>query len=259
MYENNSRLSSLIYGVFDYDPERQILALNGKVGIGSIIPTYQLDVKGEINSRSANGFRIRGTSRSTILRSDDSDFYIMATETGDPDGAWNTLRPFIFNLTNGTTWLGGQALTVIHGGNVGIGTTTPNYKLDVRGSIGNNTTLYHSDLRWKKDIRPIQYGLVDLMKLNGVSYLWNVSAFPEMGFDKEIQFGFIAQEFEKIIPELVKTDKDGYKSIDYVKLTPLLVKAIHEQQIQIENQQKQIDDLKTLVNNLTGNIHPESK
>jgi hypothetical protein len=67
-----------------------------------------------------------------------------------------------------------------------------------------------------------------------------------MGFDEGLQFGFIAQEFEKVIPELVKSDKDGYKSIDYVKLTPVLVEAIKEQQ-------KQIEELKALVNSLISN------
>jgi hypothetical protein len=70
-----------------------------------------------------------------------------------------------------------------------------------------------------------------------------------MGFDKGSQFGFIAQEFEKVIPELVRTDKDGYKSIDYVKLTPILVVAIQEQQ-------KQIEELKALVNRLIANQRP---
>jgi hypothetical protein len=131
-------------------------------------------------------------------------------------------------------------------GNTGIGTTTPNYTLDVRGTIGNNTTLYHSDIRWKTDIQPMNYGIRELMRLNSVSYLWNADDYPEMGFDEGVQFGFIAQEFEKVIPELVKTDKDGYKSIDYVKLTPVLVEAIKEQQ-------KQIDELKALVNSLIAN------
>ena len=78
-----------------------------------------------------------------------------------------------------------------------------------------------------------------------------------MGFGEEIQFGFIAQEFEEVIPELVKTDKDGYKSIDYVKLTPVLVEAIKEQQQQIESTKKEnqqlkseLDELKTLVSSL---------
>jgi hypothetical protein len=151
-----------------------------------------------------------------------------------------------------------QILTI--NGNVGIGTVTPNYKLDVRGTIGNNTTLYHSDIRWKTDVRPLKYGIKELLELNCVRYLWNANDYPEMGFDEGLQFGFIAQEFEKVIPELVKSDKEGYKSIDYVKLTPVLVEAIKEQQKQIEsaeqeNQQikSELEELKTLVSKLIAN------
>ena len=44
----------------------------------------------------------------------------------------------------------------------------------------------------------------------------------------------LAQEVEKIYPELVSTDKDGYKAVNYAQLTPVLIKAIKEQQVQIE-------------------------
>ncbi len=138
----------------------------------------------------------------------------------------------------------GEGDNFINSGDLGIGTTSPNYELDVRGTIGNNTTLYHSDRRWKTNILPLEYGLQYLMKLNGVSYLWNVADYPDMGFDKNVQFGFIAQEFEKVIPELVSTDKKGYKSIDYVKLTPLLVKAVQQQQKIIEGMKSENDLLK---------------
>ncbi len=46
--------------------------------------------------------------------------------------------------------------------------------------------------------------------------------------------GVLAQEFEKIYPELVSTDKDGYKAVNYAQLTPVLLEALKEQQAQIE-------------------------
>ena len=54
------------------------------------------------------------------------------------------------------------------------------------------------------------------------------------------KLGFIAQEVEKIIPELVKTDSEGMKSVDYISVIPVLVEAL-------KNQQKQIDELKALL------------
>ena len=58
-----------------------------------------------------------------------------------------------------------------------------------------------------------------------------------MAFKNRKQIGVIAQDIEKYYPELVKTDANGYKSVDYSKLSVVLLEAIKEQQ-------KLIDDLK---------------
>jgi predicted RNase H-like nuclease (RuvC/YqgF family) len=64
-----------------------------------------------------------------------------------------------------------------------------------------------------------------------------------MKFEKGHQIGFIAQEVESIVPEIVKTEEKGFKSVDYGKVTPLLVEAIKEQQKQIDDQKSMIDKL----------------
>ncbi|MCD4793265.1 MAG: tail fiber domain-containing protein [Bacteroidales bacterium] len=104
-----------------------------------------------------------------------------------------------------------------------------------------------SDKKWKKNISKIESGLDIVNKLNPVSYNWKLEEYPEMNFTKEKQIGFIAQELELIIPELVKTDTEGNKAISYSKLTPILVKAIQEQQKQIEELNKKIDELLKLI------------
>ncbi len=58
------------------------------------------------------------------------------------------------------------------------------------------------------------------------------------------QVGLIAQELEKVYPELVFTDADGYKSVNYAQLTPVLIEAIKEQQAQIEALKQQNTALK---------------
>ena len=55
----------------------------------------------------------------------------------------------------------------------------------------------------------------------------------------------IAQELEKVLPELVNTDKEGYKSVSYDKLTAILIEAVKEQQKQMAAQQEQINALKS--------------
>jgi hypothetical protein len=70
--------------------------------------------------------------------------------------------------------------------------------------------------------------------------------------DRGTQLGLVAQEVEPIMPELVSTDKDPQqtKGINYIGLVPVTIKAIQEQQAQIEQQQKTIADLKSEVDTL---------
>ena len=114
-------------------------------------------------------------------------------------------------------------------GNVGIGTTTPgSYKLYVAGNAYTTGSWGGSDARWKKNITLLQNSLSKVLELEGVNYNWRVDEFPNMSFDNDTHIGLIAQELELVIPELVKTNDDGYKSIAYDKLTVVLVEAVKE-------------------------------
>ena len=84
-----------------------------------------------------------------------------------------------------------------------------------------------SDIRLKKDIKPLKSALSTVGRLQGKSYRWKDNNEPDIGL--------IAQELEKVIPELVKTDNKGYKSIVYQKLTAVLIEAVKEQQQEINN------------------------
>ncbi|MGD9129705.1 MAG: tail fiber domain-containing protein [Candidatus Woesebacteria bacterium] len=113
-------------------------------------------------------------------------------------------------------------------GNVGINDTTPTYKLDVNGTIRGYGITDSSDIRFKKDIVPLGSSLSKILKLEAKKYYW-----INEKYGTEQQVGFIAQEMETVIPELVSTDDEGYKSIRYGKITAYLVEGIKEQQAQI--------------------------
>ena len=101
-------------------------------------------------------------------------------------------------------------------------------KLQVGGDIACVNITFSSDVRYKKNIQVIDGALDKITKINGVTYDWKISEFPEMSFSDKKQIGFIAQEVEKVLPELVITDSKGYKSVDYVKAIPVLLEAIKE-------------------------------
>jgi len=157
--------------------------------------------------------------------------------------------------------------TIYASGNVGIGTTTPAQKLEVCGNakvvgqiIANSSNLSagvtcSSDIRYKKDITPLTNALSNVMQLRGVNYFWKTKEFPEKQFPDTKQIGFIAQELEKVYPEVVFTDKDGYKSVDYSRLTPILVEAIKEQQKIIQQLQEENAQTKSEVKALAEKMN----
>ena len=87
-----------------------------------------------------------------------------------------------------------------------------------------NVTAY-SDERLKENIKPIESSVDKVKQLRGVTYDWK-----ETG---EASVGVIAQEVEAVFPELV-VENEEYKSVDYGKLTSVLIEAIKEQQAQID-------------------------
>lgn len=108
------------------------------------------------------------------------------------------------------------------------------------GEVKINGKFYiASDRRFKKNIEPLQTALDKILHLKGVSYEWK----EKSGVGKGRDIGFIAQDVESVLPELVHTDNNGYKSVAYDKITPVLVEAIKEQQKALEEQQAINKDL----------------
>ena len=116
------------------------------------------------------------------------------------------------------------------------------HALFVNGNILANGITTNSDERFKQNITAIQSPLKKLLQINGVEYEMKTAEFSQKHFMPGRQIGLIAQNVEKVIPEVV-SEIDGYKGVDYAKLVPLLIEGIKEQQ-------KQIDELKKLVEQL---------
>ncbi len=163
---------------------------------------------------------------------------------------------YIDNYGTSTPLIGGDFTANM----VGINRMPTTYTLEVGGTIWANgsaivaSSTTWSDARYKTDITPLTDALSDVLKMQGVRYNWRQSEFPELNFPKGEQIGVIAQDLEKILPELVLTGPDGYKSVSYEKLTPVLIEAIKEQQQQIESAKQENTLLKSELQSLKAEM-----
>lgn len=148
------------------------------------------------------------------------------------DGSIGTNR--VVSLTSAT-----NTLTFTRTATPGA-TDTP--VISTNGSIQTIALRLDSDARLKENIKPIDGNLA--LQLKPVTYTWNKAGKDKGGNDK-IQYGFIAQEVEKAIPDAVFTDKDGYKSVNYIEVIPVLTQKIKDQDQIIKELIKRVEKLET--------------
>ena len=118
------------------------------------------------------------------------------------------------------------------------------------GKVFANSVELSSDSRLKTNVNGISSALDKVVKLRGVTFNWDSSKKPSA--DKKLQYGFIAQEVEKIFPELVTTDSEGFKSLNYIGIVPVLTEAVKE--LKAEN-----DELKSTIQDLVKRIEALEK
>lgn len=187
-------------------------ATNNRLGIGTDTPGYKLDVNGAIHTN--NNVRIDnvlylGRILDQIVFDGNNDAWWWVSK-GAPTGtyAFGVYSPagdggsnsgFVFYINeNGTAWL-------------------------------KSTLTQNSDIRLKEDIRPFNNALDVISKLNGVRFKWKDKNMPGE------QIGFIAQDVEKVLPELVATNpEDKMKSVAYTSVIPILTEAV--KQLKAENE-----------------------
>jgi len=134
--------------------------------------------------------------------------------------------------------LAGAADFIYSGSKVGINNTVNDltYNLEVSGSIrASAAVLSNSDERLKENIYPIDNALSRVGQIEGVYFDWKEGG--------ERQVGVIAQQVEKVLPEVVSEDKNSYLSVDYSKIVPLLIEAINEQNSIIKDLEDRLSKL----------------
>ena len=174
----------------------QQTALNLKANLASPSFTGVVSSSGEVRSASHNTFRLQGSSTSVFQRYDNTDWYLMFSDS--VDGSFNALRPLRVNVSTGRVYMG-HGLTVTG---------------DVAASGGLSA---YSDRRLKSEIEPLRHGLQRVKALTGYSYIK----------DGKKDIGVVAQEVQVVAPELV-SEHDGYLAVNYGQLNALLIEAIKE-------------------------------
>ena len=86
-----------------------------------------------------------------------------------------------------------------------------------------------------------------ILSLHGKSYEWKRDEFARESFPEGRVTGVIAQEIEKVLPEMVGTRQDGYKGVAYEEIVPVLIEAVKEQQKIIDKQRKEIHEIKVIL------------
>lgn len=137
---------------------------------------------------------------------------------------------------NTTNLGGGSSQWTNETGGIYYGTTAANGNVRALGNVTANGFLYSSDRNLKKNITPLEGSLEKILSLNGYSYNWKSTGRADVGV--------IAQEVETVYPELVHTDKNGVKSVEYANLIAPLIESIKSQQKEIEALKAEVANLK---------------
>jgi len=236
---------------------------NGNVGIGTPNPVGKLDVAGtigctliqtgniEVGSHfyASGSFVGIGTSNTStavgklmIEGNGDSQSTAGMIRFKDKDSASQAPNWFIgplrsgyaaFQITPATNTTPDEpditkVFQVSYNGNVGIGTTSPSEKLVVNGNINATSFNSTSDLNKKENINTILNATEKMSLLRGVSY--NLKSDK----DNKKHYGVIAQELEKVFPDMVNGE-EGNKSVAYMEIIGVLIETVKDLNKRIEN------------------------
>jgi hypothetical protein len=172
---------------------------------------------------------------------------------GDASGTWSisisgnaataTSATSATSATTATTATTANALNTSNDyqvNSIGVGTAASGSAGEIRAT--GNVTAYYSDDRLKRRLGYIGGALDKVMSLRGFYYEANEIA-NQLGYESVREVGLSAQEVQAVLPEIVKPAPidPQYLTLDYAKLVPLLVEAIKEQQILINNLSKKVN------------------
>ena len=182
--------------------------------------SFEFDIEG------ANGFNMRHTVANQSM------FFLTAAGTGEIKFGTNNTNSRVI-ITN----TGALKSTV----SLSVGAITPSTTVGRIDASNDIVAFSSSDKKLKENIKPIKNALDKVSQISGVEFDWK-----ELTEDEKLSIhgneghdvGVIAQEIEKVLPEVVQTRDNGYKAVKYEKIVPLLIESIKELKAEIEELKK---------------------
>uniref|UniRef100_UPI0040484054 T9SS type A sorting domain-containing protein n=1 Tax=Roseivirga sp. TaxID=1964215 RepID=UPI0040484054 len=230
----------------------------------SILSVLSLPLKGQWSDTGNNlttgtlrvGVSIPYTTKQLYVTANNTD-HVSVFENIDAFGNGVIISAAVDPLrVSGYGALNGNLMIVKGNGNVGIGTTSPSYKLDVNGTtwlggatyvggtVTANSYLTWSDQRFKKNINSDYNTYQKLYKIKIYEYQYE-------DFEPEkTHYGVIAQELKELLPNMVAGDDEKGLSVNYAEMIPLLIRAVQDQKQTID---MLVNEVSTLKNELAEN------
>jgi hypothetical protein len=268
----SGRKRDLKVGIQSYSENLTSLEVIGKVGIGTTNASANLEVNGSVilGGSRFDLINVLGSFSSHLYPDGDGlydigrasqiglganrwrngnftgkgvfdsgiDAHDIEIGVGVPNLIYSTYGNLELNAQSGRTNIDDN---VTVSGNLGVGTTNPSVKLDVDGDVNISGILTatdinsSSDIRLKKNIKKFENTLEKIDEINGVSFEWKQSGSKSAGI--------IAQDLEKVFPELVINTSE-YKKVNYNGLIGVLVESIKELKQEVQNLKSELNDFK---------------
>ena len=203
-----------------YTPERANLSVAKDAG------STEYGVLNLSNS-TGGGFEIGARSWENNDQGGNRTYTAILSTIDVDDGQGGSYRPWLvsqeFNVDDNGNQFG--TVRVSSTDNTGFASINDGNSgnIDISGSLNQS-----SDRRLKTNITTLTSGLAMVNQLRGVRFNWKAEN------RKGEKIGFIAQEVEQVLPELVKTRENGFKGVNYAEMTAVLVEAVKELSKQIE-------------------------
>ena len=201
--------------------------VSGNLGIGSTNPAQKLHVVG--NVRITGGIYDSNNnvgSASSVLTSTGSGISWVAASGGGATLTNDTTTNATYYPTFSSATSGTYSTAYVSNTKCTFNPSTGTLSATVFTSLSDETQ--------KTDIQPIENAISIVKQLQGVKYKW-------INDDNQPSIGVIAQEVEKVLPEVVSTNDNGLKSVSYGNIIGLLIEAIKEQQVCIEELKKKLN------------------